>query len=129
MFVKRKRNILARKYRSDVNNVAFVCNKKLAGFTIGKLYKPFAYSFNADCYKDFCVFDDFGRAMFMEFNLVDNGTFNTTHTNRHDFELKIADTMEDVDRENEKYKEIISNGRKEERNCGAEATYILDDIE
>lgn len=106
MFVRRNRNILARRYRADENNVAFVCKRRFAGFTLNKVYKPFAYSLNADCYKDFCVFDDLGRAMYMEFGLIDRGIFETIYTNKHHHELRFADLVEDIDRENEKYKEI-----------------------
>lgn len=107
MFVKRKRNILARKYQADESNIAFLCKKKFSGFTVNKLYKPFAYSLNAEYYKNFCVFDDFGRAMFIESNLIEKGFFGVVYTNMHDYEHKVADIMNDVDKENEKIAESI----------------------
>ncbi|MDO4802588.1 MAG: hypothetical protein Q4A15_10530 [Prevotellaceae bacterium] len=119
MFVRRKRSILNRKYKSESSNVAFICRRKFSGFTKGKLYKPFAYSFNAEYYKNFCVLDNNGYAMFMESNLIEKGFFEVTYTNCHSLEQRIKDIMDDVDRENEKYKKMLAewvdNSQKQER--------------
>lgn len=105
MFVKRKRSIFSRRYVSDSSQVAFVCRRKFAGFTKGKVYKPFAYSLNSEYYKDFCVLDNNGMAMYMESGLIDKGFFETIYTGKSHWELRISDMQEDIDRENERYKD------------------------
>lgn len=110
MFVQRKRNILSKfnRFKSINNNIAFVSTKKYPGFTVGKLYKPFAYSVTQDYYKDFCIFDDNNRVMFMERKFIDNGIFNIVYTNQHNLELVLGDIMETIDKENEYYIELIN---------------------
>lgn len=110
MFVQRKRSIIHKfnRFRCYTNNVAFINLKKMSGFTRGKLYKPFAYTFNGDNYKNFCIFDDKGRVMYMENNLIDKGVFDIVYTNKRNLDYKISDIMADVDNENEKYKELAN---------------------
>lgn len=109
MFVKRKRNIISilHRFRHHSNDIAFINKKRMVDFTIGKVYKPFAYTFNGEDYKDFCIFDDAGRAMYMENGLIDEGRFEIVYTNLHDLEFQTHDIMAAVDRENERYKEEL----------------------
>lgn len=108
MFVQRKRSIRSRldrlKYRTS--KIAFICNKRFIGFTVGKLYKPFAYSLNSEYYKDFAIFDDQGRVLFMERNLINNEIFKIVFTNKNNFKFMLDDEMTDIDSENQKYKFI-----------------------
>jgi len=110
MFVQRKRSILSRfgRLTYHTSNISFMCNKRYLGFTVGKLYKPFAYSLNSEFYKDFAIFDDFGRVLFMERKLIDEEVFNIIHTSKSNLEFVIEDAMYDIDAENEKYKRIAN---------------------
>lgn len=109
MFVRRKRSLFSifNRYMNNYSNIAFLNTGRMAGFTIGKVYKPFAYSFDGERYKNFCIFDDGGMAMYMENELVANEKFKVIYTNEHNIDYKINTIRASVDRENIEYQNEI----------------------
>lgn len=75
MFVKRKRSLLAQRFKYETSNIAFSCMKPFEGFEVGRIYKPFAYTAEFSSYTDFALFDNNGEVFFMENELIRKGYF------------------------------------------------------
>ena len=75
MFIKRKRSLLAQRFKYNTSNIAFCCMKPFEGFEVNRIYKPFAYTAEFSCYKDFALFDNNGEVFFMEDKLIRSGVF------------------------------------------------------
>lgn len=80
MFVKKKLNCLRKsmlnRFIYTEPDISFKCLKKMPGFTVGNIYKPFAYSINtAGDYTNFAIFDDNNRIMLMERHLIKKNCF------------------------------------------------------
>lgn len=116
MFKPRKKTIFSKldRYKSSTSNIAFMCNRRFKGFTIGKLYKPFAYGLNRNCYKDFAIFDDFGRVLFMQYKYVQYNIFSVVHTSYNNFEQVTKDiqALLDSDYIEDKFKYIRKGKNK-----------------
>lgn len=102
MFVERKRSILSRlnRFKYGRSDIAFRCVKRCPGFTTGKIYRPFAYSVDREWYKNFCIFDDYSRAMFMENFFLTNEIFDIVYKVDTDLETELTDLANEVDKEN-----------------------------
>lgn len=98
------KNLKFSRFKSTESDIAFRCEKKMTGFTKGKIYKPFAYSVNDFCYFNFAIFDNKNRVMYMRKDLIKKQAFQViakSGTVKNEYLEEQDDMIREMDREHE----------------------------